>query len=79
MHAVQLYWGAKSELGQVVTRLSEAYESAKRDAVKRLQLVGLETVAIGSGDVNTGSGEFMSVISSSSSSDASSTDTRSNN
>jgi len=48
----QLYWGAKSELGQVVTRLSEVYESAKRDAAPKLQAVGMETVAIGNPNVN---------------------------
>jgi len=59
VHAVQLYWGAKSELGEVVTRLSEVYESAKRAAVTRLRKVGLETVTIGNGDVNTGGGQFI--------------------
>jgi len=57
---VQLYWGAKSELGQVVTRLSEVYESAKRDAVARLQQAGMETVAVGNSDVVTGAGKFIS-------------------
>ena len=51
--AVQLYWGSKSELGQVVTRLTEVYESAKRDAVRRLRLDGMETIAVGNADVNT--------------------------
>jgi len=46
VYVVQLYWGTKSELGQVVTQLSEVYESAKRDAVTRLQQIGMETVAV---------------------------------
>ena len=56
VYAVQLYWGTKSELGQVVTQLSEVYESAKRDAVTKLQQVVMETVAVGNSDVNTGTG-----------------------
>jgi len=60
--SVQLYWGAKSELGQVVTRLSEVYESAKRDAVTKLQQVGMETVAIGNTDVNNGTGQLYNVV-----------------
>jgi len=53
---VQLYWGTKSELGQVVTQLTEVYESAKQDAAARLQQVGMETVANGNSVVNTGPG-----------------------
>ena len=56
VYVVQLYWGTKSELGQVVTQLSEVYESAKRDAVTKLQQVVMETVAVGNSDVNTGTG-----------------------
>ena len=65
---VQLYWGAKSELGEVVTRLSEVYEAAKRDAVKRLQQVGIETVAIGNGDISTARGQLIDLLPSSTSS-----------
>jgi len=60
---VQLYWGAKSELGQVVTRLSDVYETAKRAAMTRLQNVGMETVAISNGNINTaGSGQSIGLL-----------------
>ena len=62
VYAVQLYWGAKSELGEVVTRLSEVYESAKRDAVTRLQQVGMETVTVGNTDVNIGTGQLIDFL-----------------
>ena len=67
MCVVQLYWGAKSELGEVVTRLSQVYESAKRDAVTRLQEVGMETIAIGNTDVNIGPGQLIDILPNSSS------------
>jgi len=56
--AVQLYWGTKSELGEVVTRLSRVYDSAKQEATTRLQQVGVETVVVGRGDVNNGTGQL---------------------
>ena len=68
MYVLQLYWGTKSELGEVVTRLSEVYESAKRDAVTRLEQVGKETVAIDNVDVNSGAGQLTDLLPSNSSS-----------
>jgi len=59
---MQLYWGAKSELGEIVTRLSEVYEAAKRDAVTKLQRIGMETVTVGNADTNIGSGQLTELL-----------------
>ena len=52
----QLYWGAKSEMGEVVVHLRQAYSNAKRDALPNLQDILGHSIVIAITDDTTVNG-----------------------